>query len=538
MARYDTSTQVGRIEYLTRLIKNTIPNATVNGITAVVSCAMQESGVDPTNYECRFLGTGISPIDPNTPPTFESIFAPNGYTWQDFIRWYNYADLNEAFYTNNFEQPVTHYLGMGLWQWTGSRTRNLYKWCQANNYKPFSFEGQLAFAMGGEGSPYKDIFINTVTSNDTVENLINYYGGEWEGNSGAIYKYQNNRALAFGTVEEELKNGKGNHTLKSTGTANADTQPNNDTALGTTLGTNLAGIFSGFTPENDPQKADMEKVLKLFENIIKDFLKIFNKQIFKLNNSTHYQNDVFWVTELFNTNMLKIRLNQKYIKELFKNFTDELTKTLVVEAPKQPKPKDKPTSGQHGVRPQTPNANEKPQETPLQNTGIPKDVREACDYYRSLGGQSVGTAYYEGVAQCYGLTSEYTNRLGFGVLTTGTASRQPNAPVFGDGNPGWYACDIGADFNWSAKGWKVVFNPKKSDIRVGAIFNVKPYAPFPPWGTWYAGHTGLISNYGGGVVEITEQNGGLAPGAISVSQQKDDIFINGMASFVYPPNVY
>lgn len=79
----------------------------------------------------------------------------------------------------------------------------------------------------------------------------------------------------------------------------------------------------------------------------------------------------------------------------------------------------------------------------------------------------------------------------------------------------WYACDIGADFNWESKGWVVKFEPKVSDIRVGIIFNVKPNAPYPTRGTTFAGHTGLVTNHGGGKVEVTDQNGIGSSGRIS-----------------------
>lgn len=63
----------------------------------------------------------------------------------------------------------------------------------------------------------------------------------------------------------------------------------------------------------------------------------------------------------------------------------------------------------------------------------------------------------------------FSRRLGFGALNGGTAQRMTGKPIYGNASPAWYACDIGADFNWESKGWVVKFEPKVSDIRVGII---------------------------------------------------------------------
>ena len=279
--------------------------------------------------------------------------------------------------------------------------------------------------------------------------------------------------------------------------------------------------------------------MKTIDNLIKDIFKVFMSNVFKNANSGQYTNKYVIIKELFSVRTLRIVLNKKFFDELFEEFKKSIKETFLdgvehINAVFRPKT---PSTVLHDP---PKNTSSTPVETPSNPSpagNTPANVREACDYYRSLGGQRVGTAYWEGVAQCYGLSSEYANRLGFGPLNGGTAQRQANVPIFGSGDPAWYACDIGGDFNWTSKGWKVKFHPTIADIRVGVIFNVAPNAPYPTWGTGYAGHTGLVTNYGGGKVELTEQNGGLAPGAISVSQMDENAFIKNMASFVYPPGV-
>lgn len=52
-----------------------------------------------------------------------------------------------------------------------------------------------------------------------------------------------------------------------------------------------------------------------------------------------------------------------------------------------------------------------------------------------MGGQWVGQAIYNGVPQCYGLSSEFSRRLGFGALNGGTAQRMSGKPIYGNASP-------------------------------------------------------------------------------------------------------
>ena len=122
MVRYDTDTVEGRVQRLTRWIKNLIPDATVDGIAGIVGCAITESNCDPTNYEARFTGAGTL-TDENTPPTAEDIFG----SWDAFYALYHYQGLDVDFYTGNGAYDK-HFIGTGLWQWTGNRVIALYEW--------------------------------------------------------------------------------------------------------------------------------------------------------------------------------------------------------------------------------------------------------------------------------------------------------------------------------------------------------------------------------------------------------------------------
>lgn len=209
MARYDDSTIEGRIQRIARWIKNLIPDATPTGIAGIIGCAVRESSCDPENYEAKFTGAGTLK-DPNTPPTAEDIFG----SWDAFYALYNYQGLDVNFYTGNGTWDK-HYIGMGLWQWTGARTVNLYEWCKANNKKPFSYDGQLHYAV--VESHYADIFRSVATSTASAEANATEFGVNWEGNSGSVGHYVAAANQYLPVVEEELQNGDGKFTEPSTG---------------------------------------------------------------------------------------------------------------------------------------------------------------------------------------------------------------------------------------------------------------------------------------------------------------------------------
>ena len=201
MARYDLSTTEGRVQRLTRWIKNLIPDATVNGIAGIVGCAITESDCDPTNYEARFTGAGTLK-DENTPPTAEDIFG----SWDAFYALYNYTGLDVNYYTGDGAYDK-HFIGTGLWQWTGNRVIALYEWCKSNSKKPFSWEAQLNYAL--VEPTFSDIFKDTAVSTSSASDNASYFGANWERNRGSIYKYVANTQEWYSTVEEELNNGDG-----------------------------------------------------------------------------------------------------------------------------------------------------------------------------------------------------------------------------------------------------------------------------------------------------------------------------------------
>ena len=538
MGRYDLNTLTGRVQYLTRLFKNSVPESHLHGITALICCAVPESNVNPKRFECDYINHGItySMIGDDTEPTVEGIYVPHGYTWNHFLAWYG-GGLDEKTYTNYYEQPIKHWIGIGLWQWTGGRTRNLYKWCKTNNYKPMTFEGQVAFALNGEDGE-KVLFNNVLKSSDTINNLISAFGGGWIRNAVHGWKAFQYPAQIHPIVAEELKNG--------TGKMSISTQPNPSPTPTPTPNPTEKPVEE---PKGNPINLNsfLDKIKKIFTDMMDDILKPFKRNLYKNTNAGQYTNSVLIIKELFSIRTLKIILNKKYfdnifntalkgIEDTFNDGVDHLNQVLGLNPPSDRPSNNTPRHDPPQVKKEpTPSTPSTPPSSGHKPT--PENVRNLCNEYRAMGGQWVGQAIYNGVPQCYGLSSEFSRRLGFGALNGGTAQRMPGKPIYGNASPAWYACDIGADFNWESKGWAVKFEPKASDIRVGIIFNVKPNAPYPTWGTTFAGHTGLVTNYGGGKVEVTDQNGIGSSGRISCWQIDEASFVKDMASFVYPPNV-
>lgn len=218
MARYDMNTTEGPIQACARYIKMLVPDATENGITAICCCWSSESSCVPTRYEADYTGAGSANKD--TPPTAEDIFG----SWEAFAALYPPSvPLDETTY----RQPDgKHYIGYGLGQWTGARTKALYDWCKSNSFDVGSYEGQIRFAIQGEGS-LSQLFLDVARSNDSIHSLVTIFGKNWEGNAWALNKYYAEEPGVTPIVKEELKNGDGKG-LPITGKSTSSQAPTED----------------------------------------------------------------------------------------------------------------------------------------------------------------------------------------------------------------------------------------------------------------------------------------------------------------------
>ena len=109
-----------------------------------------------------------------------------------------------------------------------------------------------------------------------------------------------------------------------------------------------------------------------------------------------------------------------------------------------------------------------------------------------------------GSGQCYGLTAFYSQLLGGCNLGGGINSPNPDGngrqEAGSDTRRGMSACNIGGDYNWSAKGWQVKFDPAMRDLKAGCIVNYKPTSG----NIW--GHSAVITRADGSSYDVIKQN--------------------------------
>ena len=153
-------------------------------------------------------------------------------------------------------------------------------------------------------------------------------------------------------------------------------------------------------------------------------------------------------------------------------------------------------------------------------------TNEALNSLKAKLGQRVGSG------QCYGLVAYYSFILG--GCNIGGGITQPNPDGNGrqeagsDTRRGMSASNIGGDYNWSAKGWRVKFDPSMDDLKVGCIINYDP-TPDNMWG-----HTAVVTRVGGGSYDIIEQNYAYRQYA---TERKGITTVTDISSIIYTPEL-
>ena len=153
-------------------------------------------------------------------------------------------------------------------------------------------------------------------------------------------------------------------------------------------------------------------------------------------------------------------------------------------------------------------------------------TNEALNSLKAKLGQRVGSG------QCYGLVAYYSFILG--GCNIGGGITQPNPDGNGrqeagsDTRRGMSASNIGGDYNWSARGWQVKFDPSMDDLKLGCIINYDP----TPGNMW--GHTAVITRVGGGSYGIIEQNYAYRQ---YVTERKGITTVADVSSIIYTPEL-
>lgn len=137
-----------------------------------------------------------------------------------------------------------------------------------------------------------------------------------------------------------------------------------------------------------------------------------------------------------------------------------------------------------------------------------------------------------GSGQCYGLTAFYSQLLGGCNLGGGINTPNPDGngrqEAGSDTRRGMSASNIGGDYNWSAKGWSVKFDPSITDLKAGCIVNYKPTSG----NIW--GHTAVITRADRKSYDILEQNYNYKQ---YVTERKGIIVTSNIASIIYTPEL-
>lgn len=188
----DISTEEKRVRLVTRLIKELVPNATANGIAGIVGNFSIEGRVTAKKYECDWL-TNYQYDKMANEPTAENLVG----SWSAFESMYSIS-LYEAGYLH----AGKHYIGIGIGQWTGPRSKALIDYAKSNNKDVWAFSTQFSFMnQESKASTFQRIASSSASASDNAIDFMR----NWE---GVAYKQAERVASAnqwLPTIQDELK---------------------------------------------------------------------------------------------------------------------------------------------------------------------------------------------------------------------------------------------------------------------------------------------------------------------------------------------
>ena len=156
-------------------IKKNIPEATDEGIAAVLGGFDIESSITFKRYETDFL-TNNQFDKVAKEPTAENLVG----NWDAFQAMYPNLRLNKGGYMVN----GLHYIGIGIGQFTGPRALALWNFAKDMNGDIWSAEVQTKFLLGADDPLRREAFKRIVTSTGSVEALAEDFLNSWLGVPG------------------------------------------------------------------------------------------------------------------------------------------------------------------------------------------------------------------------------------------------------------------------------------------------------------------------------------------------------------------
>lgn len=156
-------------------IKKNIPEATNEGIAAVLGGFDIESSITFKRYETDFL-TNNQFDKVAKEPTAENLVG----NWDAFQAMYPNLRLNKGGYLVN----GLHYIGIGIGQFTGPRALALWNFAKDMNGDIWSAEVQTKFLLEADDPLRREAFKRIVTSTGSVEALAEDFLNSWLGVPG------------------------------------------------------------------------------------------------------------------------------------------------------------------------------------------------------------------------------------------------------------------------------------------------------------------------------------------------------------------
>ena len=176
VSNIETSGEKGkRARAFADAIKKNIPEATDEGIAAVLGGFDIESSITFKRYETDFL-TNNQFDKVAKEPTAENLVG----NWDAFQAMYPNLRLNKGGYMVN----GLHYIGIGIGQFTGPRALALWNFAKAENGDIWSAEVQTKFLLEADDPLRREAFKRIVTSTGSVEALAEDFLNSWLGVPG------------------------------------------------------------------------------------------------------------------------------------------------------------------------------------------------------------------------------------------------------------------------------------------------------------------------------------------------------------------
>lgn len=172
----ETSGEKGkRARAFAEAIKKNIPEATDEGIAAVLGGYDIESSITFKRYETDYL-TNNQFDKIAKEPTAENLVG----NWDAFQAMYPNLRLNKKEYMVN----GLHYIGIGIGQFTGPRALSLWNFAKDMNGDIWSAEVQTKFLLEADDPIRREAFKRIVTSTGSVEALAEDFLNAWLGVPG------------------------------------------------------------------------------------------------------------------------------------------------------------------------------------------------------------------------------------------------------------------------------------------------------------------------------------------------------------------